>query len=295
MILRQQFNGFLNTPSLWLGDDIYGMSQHEMATFTQDVKSEFPPNLRLGKLVEQFVFDTFKKDCFCEMIAENIQIRKEKITIGELDCLVKIKKEFIHLEIVYKFYLFDPKLKNSALSPWIGPNRKDSLLQKLNKLKDQQLPLLFKEETLDTIQKLINKINLKVQNSNGIVKHLMHQKKTLLDFTNALAAGNVRQKVLFKGQLFLPHIMLNKSFSLINHACIVGFYISSSMLDALNENLFFIPEKRDWLIDPIHKTLWISHSEFLEKITTLMKVKRSPLCWLKTTNGNLQKFFVVWW
>jgi len=49
----------------------------------------------------------------------------------------------IHLEIIYKFYLYDPSIGLTQLDHWIGPNRRDSLVKKLTKLKQKQLPLLY--------------------------------------------------------------------------------------------------------------------------------------------------------
>ena len=295
MDILSQFNGFLKTPPLWLGDDIYGMTQHEITSFVKSPKLDFDPKLRIGKLVEQFVFEVINKDITCELIAENIQIRKEKLTIGEIDCLVRIKEEFTHLEIVYKFYLFDPKLQNSNLSPWIGPNRKDSFLQKLNKLKHHQLPLISRQETLNTLNRLVCESKFNKKNSSFLTEKSTLKKNTFLNFNNALQAGAVKQKVLFKGQLFVPKDMLNSPFSLINTKCIAGFYLNIAMLSTLDKNLFFIPEKRDWLVDPINEILWIAFSEFKQQINEFMEVKRSPLCWIKPAHGTMQKFFVVWW
>ena len=56
----------------------------------------------------------------------------------------------IHLEIVYKFYLYDNTIGTSEIDHWIGPNRNDSLREKLEKLKSKRFTS-FEEinETLD--------------------------------------------------------------------------------------------------------------------------------------------------
>jgi hypothetical protein len=50
-------------------------------------------NQRLGKYVERFVSFQLSRNWAIKIISENIQISKDKITLGELDCiLVKNKK-----------------------------------------------------------------------------------------------------------------------------------------------------------------------------------------------------------
>ena len=44
-------------------------------------------------------------------------------------------KQVIHMELAYKFYLFDPNISSESINNWIGPNRNDSLNEKLEKLK----------------------------------------------------------------------------------------------------------------------------------------------------------------
>ena len=64
---------------------------------------------------------------------KGVKIIVDKITIGEIDCLIEYLNKYIHLEIVYKFYLYDEHINTGELDHWIGPNRKDSLVFKLNK------------------------------------------------------------------------------------------------------------------------------------------------------------------
>jgi hypothetical protein len=47
------------------------------------------------------------------------------------------------MELAYKFYLFDPSISSEPINNWIGPNRNDSLQEKLEKLKTKQFPLLY--------------------------------------------------------------------------------------------------------------------------------------------------------
>ena len=78
--------------------------------------------MRLGHLVERFVEVEFTANPSIEVRGVNIQIYRDKITIGELDFLVTSNTEWYHLEVVYKFYLYDDSVGESKLDHWIGPN-----------------------------------------------------------------------------------------------------------------------------------------------------------------------------
>ena len=264
--IQLQYKGFLITPVLWESDLIFGLTQFE--PLQQDniaYSGEDSNKLRLGKLIEQFVFHELDRVDSISILAQNIQVNKNKITIGEIDCLLKKLKEFIHLEIIYKFYLYDETEGNTELEKWIGPNRNDSFVKKLTKLKTKQLPIFFHNETV----KLLRSLNL---DPSG--------------FT---------QKVYFKAQLFVPLNRQDKTYLGINNACIKGFYIRLSELEKFDSNQFYIPEKRDWLIETHDAVDWLNFKDFRTTVTVFLKSKRAPLCWLKELNGNTKKFFLVWW
>jgi hypothetical protein len=261
-----QYNGFLNTPNLWTDSSILELNQFTHSSpLNSNVNLPSELNTRLGKRIEQFVFQLFNSIESIQVIDENIQIQKNRITLGEIDCLLRNSDELIHLEIVYKFYLYDSNVSSTELERWIGPNRKDSLIEKLKKLKIKQLPLLYKEETK------------------------MHLQKLKLD------PEDFKQKVYFKAQLFIPLSSTEESFSLVNNNCIYGFYARLNELTGYSDCVFSIPSKLDWVSDVSENVKWQDYSSFLEVVGVILKEKRSPMCWLKQPNGTFQKFFVVWW
>ncbi|GAB5525678.1 MAG: hypothetical protein Roseis2KO_35500 [Roseivirga sp.] len=221
-------------------------------------------HIRLGKLTEQFVLFELEQDESVQLLKSNIQIFRDRITIGELDCLIRQSEVNIHLEIVYKFYLYDPSV-STELNRWVGPNRKDSLVLKLNKLKQKQLPLLYHPET----EKLLDGLNLK--------------------------AADFAQMLCFKAQLFVPFNSLGSSFGLVNNDCVKGFYIRHKDLKLFASHQFYIPSKLDWLVEPHPEVAWSSLRTFEDAIAELLTSQRSPLCWMKSQEGEIQKFFVVWW
>ncbi|MGK0421004.1 MAG: hypothetical protein ACJAT9_000665 [Polaribacter sp.] len=51
----------------------------------------------------------------------------------------------------------------------------------------------------------------------------------------------------------------------------------------------------DWLIAPHKNVNWQSFEQFKERSNDYLARQFSPLCWLKKPNGEIEKFFLVWW
>ena len=134
--LFQQYRGFLQTPDLFLAD-YPGFQVFDSQTLYLNTipPLDVPKNIRLGQRMEYFMEASIKASQRYELIAKNLQIIHNKKTLGEIDFLIRDLKEnkVIHLELVYKFYLFDPLYSENKYACWIGPNRKDSLPLKINK------------------------------------------------------------------------------------------------------------------------------------------------------------------
>ncbi len=263
--IQRRYEGYLHTPSLWKRVPLFGLPSFQIDQKSMPFNLKMDEKLRLGKYVERFVSFQLQQEESIDIIAENIQIQDEKITLGELDCILLQDQSPIHLEIVFKFYLFDPSVGNSELEHFIGPNRKDSLVEKLKKLRDKQLPLLYSEQAKQYLQTLDLNLN---------------------DF---------KQKVYFKAQLFLPYGMNSVALDLINPECICGFYLHYNEIAIFSDCKFYIPSKINWLIDPHTNVHWLSYEQYGEKVEKCIIDKQSPLCWLKKPNGELTKFFLVWW
>lgn len=283
--MNRRFDGFRNTPFLWkefLEElKMFATSQVSINDYPE-IDSTSP--LRLGRFIEQFVLYELEQDDTIQILSSNVQIFHGKRTIGELDCLLKqsagkqtaldqssIKQssakpptDNIHLEIVYKFYLYDPSFPNE-LNRWIGPNRNDSLVLKLKKLKEKQLPLLHHPETA----KLLNELEVK--------------------------STEFKQRIYFKAQLFVPLSSLESMPKSVNKDCITGFYIRPKDLALFTNHTYYIPTKLDWLVEPHLDVEWIPAQTFQGLVSDQLATQRSPLCWMKSPDGNLQKFFVVWW
>lgn len=264
--MQLRYQGYLNTPLLWTGKGPLALEQLALDSIkTPKLHLAANPKLRLGKLVERFVLAELMERSHIEILASNTQIQHNKITVGELDCLLTQEKQPIHLEIIYKFYLYDSSAGSTPVAHWIGPNRRDALVKKLNKLKDKQLPLLFNEHC----QPLLSKLQLKPE--------------------------EIKQQVWFKAQLFTPYHSAKVDFNGLNSNCLAGFYVNQTAIGQFKDCKFVIPTKLDWLLEPQHVATWLNFNAFKIALEPILAERSAPLCWIKFPNGECTKFFVCWW
>lgn len=261
--IQKQYEGFLVTPNLWKGNTIVGLQQFELHHRSYKINIR-KPELRLGKRVEQFVAYQLEQEGI-KILTSNIQIKRNKETIGEIDFIIQPKETPIHLEVCYKYYLFDPEIEGTEIEKWIGPNRRDSFSLKLKKLKEKQFPLLKHPIT----QKQLEKLNI--------------------------ATEKIEQRVLFKAQLYIPANSDFKNSLPIDESNIQGYYYRISELNQFAGCKFFIPKKTDWLMQPYAHLEWLNFETFKTTVSEYLNKKNAPLCWLKKPSGTLEKIFVVWW
>ena len=268
MTVRNQLSAFLNTPSLFLDDKIsaYKPFHTSKKATAQPPDSE---NYVFGKRMEEFLEFYFEQSNQYRVLAKSLQINKEKITIGELDFIIEdnTQQKLIHIELVSKFYLYDPAI-HEELNRWIGPNKKDSLIQKLDKLQKKQLPLLFNPCTKVELQKF------------------------------EIEPKTVEQKLCFKAQLYIPYQFETKLIKpIVNIDCIAGFWIRPEQLHRpeFQDAKFNIPIKNDWYCRPNKEAEWEELSSISTKLDKLHKMKKSPLVWVNKSGSIFEKCFIVWW
>ncbi|WP_282088815.1 DUF1853 family protein [Aquimarina algiphila] len=274
MSLKHQYLSFLNSTSLWNSGTSYEFS---IFNFEELIKNAIHPeivqinigeNEVLGKRVEHFFEYCITSSDRYDLLAKNIQVFDHKITIGELDFIVKDlqQNKVLHIELVCKFYLYDTTL-GDGLETWIGPNRKDSLLQKVKKLTLKQFPLLYKKETKPILENL------------------------------QLDVSKINQQACFISYLFVPITLKHHTFPMINNNCIVGFWEKSNAFtdEQYGNYQFYIPQKKDWISNPKYYNTWFSFEEILPQIQTSLLQKKSPLLWMKENEDSYARFFVVWW
>lgn len=261
--LKRQYLGYSATPKLWKGK-LAGLEQFD---FNRDGSNLFSGSiqkkLRLGHLVEHFVDSELISDFGIHILGNNIQIYSDKRTIGEYDFLIERDGKQYHIEVVYKFYVFDESTGSSGIEAWIGPNRKDSLIQKMDKIKEKQFPLINRPESIDALRIL------------------------------GVDSAKIEQRVYFKAKLFVP---FGKDVSVqpLNQECVAGFYFSFKDLDQFDKAQLFIPTKHDWLAEPNDEVEWMSFEIGQAEISKSIGEERSPLIWIKR-KGRVEAAFVVWW
>ncbi|WP_430408255.1 DUF1853 family protein [Kordia sp.] len=240
----------------------FDVSELELTTH---LDFELPTKLRLGHMVEKVVAELIKASTNYKLLHENIQILEEKNTIGELDFILEEihSNKIIHLELAYKFYLFDPSISENPFYNWIGPNRRDSLKEKLDKLKKKQFPLLFHNAT-----------NAKLTD---------------------VKVDNVSQQLCLLASLYIPYAYKGKIDSSFQKA-VQGYYLNFDTFINLNhsEKTYYLPTKKEWGIDPASNEIWTGFEEIQKEIYNQLQQNHAPLCWRKYKD-SYASFFVVWW
>ncbi|WP_051568473.1 DUF1853 family protein [Crocinitomix catalasitica] len=226
---------------------------------------ELPTNLRLGHLVEKVVGELIKSSTNFRILYENIQLIEDKKTIGEIDFIIKdlASNQVIHLELAYKFYLFDPIISSDVINNWIGPNRNDSLIEKLTKLKRKQFPLLYDPNARSRFDQI--------------------------------EIDEVQQSLCLLVSLFVPFEFKGR-FSPVYEKAIKGYYLDFETFKRLDNSnkTYHIPSKKKWGISPDENENWTNFDGVETWLITCMEELQAPLCWQKD-NDVYSEFIIVWW
>ncbi|PRX55037.1 DUF1853 family protein [Flagellimonas meridianipacifica] len=265
----KQVEGFYNTPPLWRAIQ-FGIQQFEFPEM--DLKGlhpvDIPENLRLGHQMEYVFEQLIRFDGTYGIMLMNQAVRSGKKTIGEIDFILNQSVSNIvhHVELTYKFYVIDSSI-SEPIHRLMGPNRRDMFFTKMEKIKNEQFALINRPET----QSILDEIGL---NSN-----VLHQ------------------SCCFKAQLFRPFDEPIVHIRPLNPSCVVGYWMRFENFEKVDygKNLFYIPFKKEWPIQPHENVTWMSYTETLMEVNLRMIQKNTPMLWMKKTSGTLEKLFVVWW
>lgn len=260
------YEGYRTTPPLWREGVLTAYPQIELPEGPKRFPPDRDPPRRLGKRVESFVYHQLRHAPGIEWITDSLQIQQNNRTVGELDALYYDHGTPVHLEVAYKFYLCDTlNEQTDPLARWIGPNRKDNLSLKLQKMAGRQFPLLYHPAADPYLR------------------------------AHGLSAGAIQQRLCFKGLLFVPHDQTGTDPGPLNANCVAGFHLPFAQLSKLNKSLLFVPRKPDWLTVPHHDVPWLSFDEARNVIHGEVQTGRSPMVWWRAQNGRTGRCFVTAW
>lgn len=261
--------GFLETPPLWVHTQ-FGIKQFIVPSININrlQPNEIPENLRLGHKVEYYFQDCINAQENYKLLYQNITIKKENRTLGEIDFLLKEvrSQRIIHVELTYKFYLIHTSF-SEPIHQLVGPNKRDMFFTKMEKIRNEQFKILHSKEGLEVLRSL------------------------------DIESAEISQEACFKAQLFFPYGEPHITIRPLNKACITGFWIRFDEFNTTEFQAFqyYMPHKDEWLLSPYNKNVWIPHYEVLLEVNIRMIKQRSPMVWMKKSDTSFEKFFVVWW
>lgn len=265
MNTKSRIESIVNAYSL--DESITGIPAFHLSQLNLTAIPEFPlpTNVRLGHLAEKVVSELVKSSTNYDVLYENVQLIQDKNTVGEVDFILENVQthEIIHLEVAYKFYLFDPSISSEPVYNWMGPNWNDSLIGKLEKLKTKQFPLLY------------------------------HNCAKLLFRT--IDIDQVSQRLCLMTSLFIPY-NYKENFSSDIEKAIKGYYVNLETFINLDNatKTYYLPSKKEWGMDPSQNETWIDFYGAENQIKSSIDQKQALLCWQKQKDTYLA-FFIVWW
>jgi hypothetical protein len=246
---------------------VTGMKTFHLSSLSlqNDLDFQLATNIRLGHLAEKIVSELIKLSGNYQVLYEHFQIIEDRKTLGEIDFIIEntIDKKLIHLELAYKFYLFDPSISSEPINNWIGPNRNDSLREKLEKLKSKQFPLLYHSCTASKFP--------------------------------TIDIETVSQALCLLVSLFIPYEFKTTLAPVYDNA-IKGYYLNLATFISLHhsEKTYYLPSKKEWGMDASENEIWTDYEGVAIQINTSINEKQALLCWQKY-KGTYLAFFIVWW
>jgi len=268
-MINAQFHGFLNTSPLWIGEE-YDIQQFSLPTFPSHSLNPkpIPLKIRFGHQMEYVFKQLVEHSNAYHLVLHNLQISQGKRTLGEIDFILKDLStgKLIHVELTYKFYIIDPEVSDPTYR-LVGPNRRDLFMAKMKKIKQVQFPLLHSEFGSKALAE----------------RHIDHSK--------------VEHQCCFKAQLFYPLDNEMVNIGPLNRECSAGHWLRVEDFNSseFQKAKFYMPSKSEWVIHPMDQVTWRSHSEIMKDINRSLLNEMSPMIWMRNSNAQIVKLFVVWW
>lgn len=206
------------------------------------------------------------------VIAQNLQIQKSGKTLGALDFIIcEEGKGVCHIEAALKFYLLDGD-NPQDLKSWVGPNRNDTLHNKVERLEHHQFKMLHHPETEIALKQL------------------------------GINPQSVKQQLLLKGQLF-PRLSIQTHSAQTKTMNSGNFWLAHhELLETLPEGSFTIIPRNRWIsptrhhpcVQPLRKSqlamALTGHFSVNQRPRLVAKLEKQKVtgCW-----QEVSRFFVV--
>jgi len=268
--LQKQCIGFLSTPPLWVNEQ-FGIEQFNFPEVNLESfkPKPIPKKIRLGHQMEHVFKQLITHSNKYQVILHNLPVRQGKQTIGEIDFILRDKKtsELTHVELTYKFYIINPEI-SEPIHRLMGPNKRDMFFTKMEKIKNEQFQLLHCKEGLKEL------------------------------YNNEIDHSIVTHQTCYKAQLFIPFGgNINANIRPLNQNCICGYWLRFDDFNTteFKTRQFYIPFKSEWVIAHHTEVQWRTHFETLMEINLRMLKENAPMVWMKKSETEFEKFFVVWW
>ncbi len=219
--LLAELHWLQQTPDLIIPEADYRLPLPAAASGTEPQAlpvERYSPGFRLGDRFEELVYFYLKYINHITDIKRNIQIKPHTQTLGELDFLLPIERQWYHLEVALKLYLLDGD--GSSLSQFVGTRRDDCLQTKWQHMLEQQLTLSQRPEVVAILQQM----------------GLDHAPKPSL---------------WIKGWLFYHHGVRPAQLpALVNPDHLQGWWLYQSELKeiASPDSVYRVPRKEEWLL-----------------------------------------------
>src|SRR5690606_35517997 len=225
-----------------------------------------PQNFRLGHQIE-FIFKVLiDHSNFYQILIHNLSIDRNKISLGEIDFVLQDTHNgtFTHVELTYKFYIITRHGK-AIDQQLIGPNKRDAFITEQDRIKQHQVPLSYRAESI----------------------------RALLE--NQITVEKLKQQVCFKSQLFIPHAGMVTDLRPFNADCIAGSWNLYRDFDSdeFRSSTYYIPAKLEWLLTPHTMVHWKTYGEVYDEIADQLTRHYAPLIWVKNRSERIQKLFIL--
>ena len=226
----------------------------------EQIRLEGKSGWRVGAYFESLVESAFGATDGWSVLGANQTVKRERQTLGAFDLILRSPAgEVQHWELAVKFYLGLPGAE--SMRDWLGPNQRDTLHRKVERMRSHQLPLSRWEE---------GRAVLRDMGVEGEVTHRAH----------------------LKGGLFLPFERESECV-LPPGGMEMGRWAEGSRFETVllgrKESRWFSREKPDWL-GPVVSQQGLRGDEVLARVEGMKK----PQMWSELRQSPSGEWVEFW-